>query len=199
MNKYFTLSDWISLLQKLGQANQKIISPQMLTMASGLSPNAALKAIQRLGKKGYLIKLYKRTYANKFAPPRLEEIAMIYGRPCYISFESALENHGLISQMPLVLTCATPRKTKNLKTPFGEIVFHHIALQLFNNYKNERGILWATAEKALLDYLYINAKANRSHSLLDELNIAGLNKMRLKKLSRTYPKSVRTHLKKFTD
>lgn len=199
MKKYFTLSDWISLLQKLGQANQKIISPQMLTMASGLNPDAALKAIQRLGKKGYLIKLYKKTYANKFAPPRLEEIAMLYGRPCFISFESALENHGLISQMPLVLTCATPRKTKNLKTPMGEIIFHHIARRFFNNYKNEQGILWATAEKALLDYLYIKAKAKGSRSLLSELNPAMLNKKWLKTLSRTYPKSVRTHLKEFTD
>src|SRR3989338_9089861 len=131
MKKYFTLPAWLTLLQKLGKEKQKILSPRALQVASGLGRDATLKAIQRLSRRGYLIKLYKKTYANKFSLPSLEEAAMFYGKPCYISFESALEDHGVISQAPQVLTCATTRKIKNLKTPLGEIAFHHLQSGLF--------------------------------------------------------------------
>lgn len=193
MNKYFTFFDWVSLLQKLGKEKQKILFSQTLQTASGLSHVAALKAIQRLNERGYLLKIYKRIYANKFSLPSLEEVAMFYGKPCYISFESALENYGIISQSPMMLTCATTKKIRNLKTPFGEIIFHHIKTDLFNNYKNEGGILWATAEKALLDFLYINMKTKKYCPALDELDLSILNKKRLKIIVENFPQSVKNY------
>ena len=190
MKKYFTFPSWLSLLQKLGKEKQKILSPQLLQRASGLSRAATLKAVQRLSRSGYLIKLYKKTYANKFSLPALEEVAMFYGKPCYISFESALEDHGIISQAPLVLTCAPTRKVKNLKTPLGEIVFHHIQPRLFNFFENNQGVLRATAEKALLDYLYINLKNKKSVPVLDEFDLGQLNKKKIKKIAQNFPESV---------
>ena len=191
MKKYFTFSSWLDLLQKLGKEKQKILSPQTLQRASGLNREATLKAVQRLSRRGYLIKLYKNTYANKFSPPSLEETAMFYGKPCYISFESALEDRGVISQAPQVLTCATTRKLKNLKTPLGEIVFHRLQLRLFNNFENDGGILRATAEKALLDYLYINLKKKKYALPLDEFDLGQLDKKKVKKLSTLFPQNVR--------
>jgi biotin operon repressor len=195
MKKYFTFSSWLDLLQKLGQEKQKILSAGTLERASGLGRAAALKAIQRLSRRGYLIKLYKQTYANRFSPPALEEVAMLYGKPCYISFESALEDQGIMSQAPLVLTCATTRKIKNLNTPLGEIVFHHLQPRLFNNFINDRGVLRATPEKALLDYLYIELNNKQEAPALDEFNLAGLNKKKLKKIAGLFPGSVRQIIK----
>lgn len=194
MKKYFTFSLWLLLLQKLGKEKQKILSPQTLQRLSGLSYGAAKKAIQRLCRRGHLIKLYKKTYANKSYLPSLEEIAMFYGRPCYISFESALSDHGVISQMPLVLTCASTQKKKNLKTPLGEIIFHHIKPRLFNNFKNDKGILRATAEKALLDYLYINLKNRKRIPPMDEFNLDRLDSRKIKKLSKDFPQNVQDAL-----
>lgn len=189
----------MTLLQKLGKEKQKVLSPQTLQSASGLGREATLKSIQRLSLSGYLVKLYKNTYANKFSPPSLEETAMFYGKPCYISFESALEDHGVLSQAPQVLTCATTRKLKNLKTPLGEIVFHHINPRFFNNFENDRGILRATAEKALLDYLYINLKTKKHLPSLDELNLEQLDKKKVKKISKIFPHSVRNSLASFSN
>lgn len=194
MKKYFTFSTWLTLLQKLGKEKQKILSPQMLERASELTHPATLKAVQRLMKNGYLIKLYKNTYGNKFSLPSLEEIAMFYGKPCYLSFESALSDREIISQSPLVLTCATTRKVKNLKTPLGEVVFHHISPRLFNNFENNKGVLRATSEKAFLDYLYINLKNNNFVPPLDEFDLKQLDSKKIKKIARDYPKSVRTAL-----
>lgn len=194
MKKYFTSFSWMELLQKLGKEKQKIISPSTLQRASGLSREAALKAIQRLIRRGLLIKLYKGAYASKISLPLLEELAMFYGKPCYISFESALSDYGIISQLPLVLTCATTRKLKNLKTPIGEIVFHHIDPRLFNNFENNKGVLLATAEKALLDYLYINLKNNKAVPSMDEFDLARLDKKKIKQIAKAFPKSVRSRL-----
>ena len=196
MKKYFTFSAWLPLLQKLGKEKQKIISSQTLERASGLSRAAARKAVQRLARRGQLIKLYKKIYANKFYLPSLEEVAMFYGKPCYISFESALADFGIISQLPLLLTCATTRKLKNLKTPLGEIVFHHIKPRLFNNFENDRGILRATAEKALLDFLYISLKNKRLIPALDEFNLSQLNRKKIKMAAKIFPQSVRDALRK---
>ena len=191
MKKYFTLSSWLTLLQKLGKEKQKILSPRTLQAASGLKRAAALKAVQRLSQHGYLIKLFKNAYANKFSPPSLEELAMFYGKPCYISFESALEDRGLISQAPQVLTCATTRKLKNRATPLGEIIFHHLSRRLFNNFENDRGILRATAEKALLDYLYIKSKTRLPLPSLDEFNLEQLNKKMIRKIAQPFPPAIR--------
>ncbi|MBI5400206.1 hypothetical protein HZB07_06360 [Candidatus Saganbacteria bacterium] len=194
MKKYFTLSSWLSLLEKLGQEKQKILSAKTLQLASGLSRTATLKAIQRLIQRRQLIKLYNNYYASRISLPTIEEFAMFYGKPCYISFESALEDRGIISQAPLVLTCATTRKIKNLKTPLGEIVFHHLQPRLFHGFENDRGILRATAEKALLDYLYINLKNKKYLPSLNEFNFEQLNKKKIHKLAKYFPRSVKTAL-----
>ncbi|MGA1842530.1 MAG: type IV toxin-antitoxin system AbiEi family antitoxin domain-containing protein [bacterium] len=194
MSTYFTLDRWITLLQRAGKEGGKILTPYNLQIESGLSLTAIKKSIQRLRKKGYIAKLKGNFYANTFAFPSLEEIAMLLGRPCYISFESAMEKHGIISQMPLVLTCATSGKTKNITTPIGEISLHHIHSRLFTDYFNEGGILWAKPEKALLDYIYIHLKVRNEIMALDEINWEGLNKMDLRELSSKYPKSVKKTL-----
>lgn len=194
MKKYFTLDEWIKLLQNIGKEKGKILSLSTLRSATSLSLDAVKKAIQRLAEKGYLVKLSNKFYANKFVLPSIEEVAMLLGRPCYISFESALEKYGIISQIPLVLTCATPGKTKNISTSLGDIFFHHIQPRLFNDYLNEEGILWATPEKALLDYIYINLKVKKGVMALDEFSSDKLNKTKLKKLLQKYPKTIKAIL-----
>ncbi|MBN2057385.1 MAG: type IV toxin-antitoxin system AbiEi family antitoxin domain-containing protein [Candidatus Saganbacteria bacterium] len=197
MSEYFTSADWLLLLQKLAREKNKIFSPRALQQASGLSRRATQKAVQRLTRRGQLVKLCKNAYASKLSLPSLEEVAMFYGKPCYISFESALERHGLLSQAPLVLTCAIARKARNARTPLGEIVFHHLAPGLFNGYENDRGILWATPEKALLDHLYIKLKNGQGVPALDELDLKLLDRGKLKRLARPFPHSVRGIIRSF--
>jgi len=124
--KYFTLDRWIEVLQQLGRQGGSILTFQALSLASGLREEATRKALRRLEVKGYVKRLGKMLYANSLFPPTLEEVAMILGYPCYVSFESGLERHGLISQMPVVITCASAVESGSKETPFGEIVFHRL-------------------------------------------------------------------------
>lgn len=93
-----------------------------------------------------------------------------------------------------MLTCATTRKIKNLKTPLGEIVFHHLHPRLFHNFENDKGILRATAEKALLDFLYISSRSRKYFPPLDEFDLDRLDRKKLKKLAEDFPKSIRERL-----
>ncbi len=196
MKKYFTLKDWIDFLTDLGRKGGKIIHFQTFIQKTGFSPDRVRKAIVRLEKKGYLERIGKKLYANNFLPPTLEEIAMaIY--PCYISFESALEKTGIISQIPFVLTCATIEKTKLIETPYGSIQFHHIKSELFWGFINENGILWAEPEKAFLDYLYLSRKTKGGFPSLDEIDWEKLDIKKLYSYAQKFPKSVLKTIKSY--
>lgn len=188
--KYFTLDRWIEALRQLGRQGGRILTLQALSLASGLREEATRKALRRLEVKGYVKRLGRRLYANSLFPPTLEEVAMVLGRPCYVSFESGLERHGLISQMPLVLTCASAVESGSKETPFGEIVFHRLKASLFFGYAADDGILCAEPEKALLDFIYISLKTKGGLPPLDELAWERLDPYRLEKWAQCYPRSV---------
>jgi len=192
--RYFTLDRWTEVLQKLGRQGGTILTLQALSLASGLREEATRKALRRLEVKGYVRRLGKRLYANALFPPTLEQVAMVLGRPCYISFESGLERHGLISQMPLILTCASAVESGSRETPFGEIAFHRLRPSLFFGYVASDGILCAEPEKALLDFVYISLKTKSGIPPLDELVWERINHTRLEDWARRYPRSVRRNL-----
>ena len=192
--KYFTLDRWIEVLRQLGRQGGRILTLQALSLASGLREEATRKALRRLEVKGYVKRLGKRLYANGLLPPTLEEVAMVLGRPSYVSFESGLERHGLISQMPLVLTCASAVESGSKETPFGEIVFHRLKASLFFGYAADDGILCAEPEKALLDFIYISLKTKGGLPPLDELAWERLDRARLEEWVQRYPRTVRKNL-----
>jgi len=192
--KYFTFDRWIDALRQLGRQGGRILTLQALSLASGLREEATRKALRRLEMKGYVRRLGKTLYINSLFPPTLEEVAMVLGRPCYISFESGLERHGLIAQIPLVLTCASAVESGRRETHVGEIVFHRLRPSLFFGYTPTDGILYAEPEKALLDFVYISLKTRGGLPALDELAWERLDYNKLEAWAQRYPRSVRNSL-----
>ncbi|MEI6510268.1 MAG: hypothetical protein WCO14_04895, partial [bacterium] len=135
-----------------------------------------------------------RLYGNSLGMPTLEALACLLGRPAYISRESALSEGGILSQMPLTLTCATTGKTREVCTPLGNIAFSHLQTPLFWGYSIRQGILWAEPEKALLDWVYLDRKAGSGPPPLDELEWEALNSRKLKEYGERYPKSVQAEI-----
>lgn len=96
------------------------------------SPRAVRAGIQRLVRVGILQRAIKGVYVNSLAQSRgsstLELIAksLRHGEYNYISLESALSEHGAISQIPLDrITVMTTGRRGEYKTPFGLIEFTH--------------------------------------------------------------------------
>jgi DNA-binding Lrp family transcriptional regulator len=194
MSTYYTADQWIAVLQELGRQCQDFVTLQALQHLTGLREATVRKAVARLEKKRYLSRVGPQLYANRFGHPTLEALAMILGTPCYISFESALERHGVLSQVPLVLTCASTSCSGLRRTPLGEILFSRLQPALFFGYRAEDGILWAEPEKALLDWIYIHRKRYGVTPALDELDWSPLDSERLREWAGRYPGSVRRAL-----
>src|SRR3990170_275365 len=93
--------------------------------------------------------------------------------PCYISLQSALYYHGMISQIPSITYSVSPARTYVYKTPLGTFSIHHIDPSLFFGYEmaGKSGIKMATPEKALFDFLYMGPARSGLFSHLPELEL----------------------------
>ena len=91
------------------------------------------KSLQRMVKDGLLIKAARGIYINALAAARhsgwmVEDIAKALrpGKLSYVSLESMLSEHGVISQIPMNrLTVMTTGAGGTHETPFGTIEFTH--------------------------------------------------------------------------
>jgi predicted transcriptional regulator of viral defense system len=92
--------------------------------------------------------------------------------PNYISLQSALYQYGIISQIPGVLYLVSPARRRTARTPVGTISIHHIQPSFFFGYRKEsKGILIATQEKALIDFLYLSPARSLLFRALPEIEI----------------------------
>lgn len=76
--------------------------------------------------------------------------------PSYISLQTALYHHGMISQIPAVVYAVSLARTRQYHTPFGTVSIHHIDPGFFFGFDvvGKSNIKIASPEKALLDMLY---------------------------------------------
>lgn len=114
-------------------------------------------------RKGLLIKLRNGYYTFpelKNKPGFQFLLANRIYRPSYISLYTALSFYGLIPEAVVRITSITSLKTAKFNNRFGEYSYQTVRSDLFFGYElkpfDERSILFATPEKALLDLLYLN-------------------------------------------
>ncbi|WP_415907013.1 type IV toxin-antitoxin system AbiEi family antitoxin [Oleiharenicola sp. Vm1] len=94
------------------------------------SEKTLVKSLSRMTTAGLLTRVARDLYINTLAPRNphlLEEIARAARPGCfmYVSLESALSEHGRISQVPLVLTVMTDGSAGVVRTTLGTIEFTH--------------------------------------------------------------------------
>ncbi len=176
------------LLEKIDKA---FFTMADLRKAFRLQPSSLKKAVGRMVEKGILVKLARNVYVpygRQIDPNRIA--SQMYAPYAYISFETALSIYGIVSGVPYIVTLATYKSPR--KTPFfnTEIVLRRIKKDLFFGYKLNKGILIAEPEKAILDSIYLESKGLITINGLGP-NLKGLSKIRLIKMSKPFPKSVR--------
>jgi len=134
-----------------------------------ISQAHASQLLSRLAEFGHLIHLKRGIWAFR---DRVELMALpqylTNPFPSYISLQSALYYHDLISQIPVVTYAVSIARTKRYETLLGVISVHHVHPSFFFGYetKDNAAIKIATPEKALIDFLYLSpAKSKLFHSL----------------------------------
>ncbi|MCD6471067.1 hypothetical protein J7K86_00870, partial [bacterium] len=121
--------------------------------------------IKKLIEAKILIKLERDKYLLKDAKVNDFTLANFIYQPSYVSFESALNFYGILSQFPYEISSATAKKTIEKNIQDKAFVYTHIKKDLFWGYEKREDYIIALPEKALLDQLYITAKGYKKINL----------------------------------
>lgn len=180
-----TQLELISIMQMLAKKhNKRVFSLRELSLLAGETCASTGMSLLR-GEKHKIVSRVRNLWLNMQDPPSLETVALIMQTPSYISFESALYRHGIVSQSPRgELLVATTLKPCKIRTPLGTIHYMHLAKKLFFGFDENR---IALPEKAFLDMIYIRIRHGTFEHYSDVLYPELLNRKRLKLFLKEYP------------
>ena len=147
----------------------------------------ASKTLERLAAARQMVRLRRGLWAfpEKVAPLLLP-IYLTAPEPCYLSLQSALYFHGLVSQVPQQLYVVSPGRTRLIRTPLGAVSVHHVATAWFTGFTVDArtGVAMATPEKALADFLYLTPARSHLFAALPELDLPkGFNWGKVRRLT----------------
>lgn len=122
--------------------------------------------------KGYLKKLVNKWYLLSEA--ELTEhlsyrISNCIYHPSYVSLESALAHYHFIPEAVYTVQAVSTKKTASFNTPAGNFAYRTVKPALYFGYSILKAdgppALLAEPEKALLDFLYLNARLKSTEDI----------------------------------
>ena len=160
-------------IKKVGRP---VFTTHELTSLSGKSASTVTQSLNRMIEQGLLVKIYRGVWAE--AGPRaispFEIIPCLFPRQrVYVSFITALHLHGIVEQIPQVITLASMAHTSTLRTKAAVFSVHQIAPAFFEGfdwYKGNGNFLIAEPEKALIDSLYLSSRRKKQFGSFPELD-----------------------------
>jgi predicted transcriptional regulator of viral defense system len=184
---------WEELLRQVG--DEPVFRTGFLA-GSGESLSALRLQLSRWVKSGKLIPLAKGLYTlaepYRKRTPHPFVLANAMRKASYVSLQSVLAHFGMIPEHVPTVTSVTTQRPARVDTPVGRFLFRHVKKSWFRGYKQvDLGVgqkaFVATAEKALLDLVYLTPGAD-SEGFLTELrlqNLGDLDRAVLVALART--------------
>ena len=129
-------------------------------------------SLTRLAAAGQVVRLRRGTWA---LPTRVDPLALpeylTSPFPAYVSLQSALYLHGMISQIPAMTYAVSLARARRYVTPMGTVSVHHVRPAFFFGYveAGRGGGRLATPEKALVDFLYLMPARSRLFRAIPEI------------------------------
>lgn len=148
--------------------------------------------LERLVRAGIVERPLPGWYRNPFGRGSPEKLAMLLRPPSYLSLEYALSRTGILSQTVFLLTAVTTRGTYTCRSTTHLLEFHHLAPRFFHGFEWEDDVAVALPEKALLDFVHLDAARygpggrERLLSFLDDCYLDLLDFGRLADLARGF-------------
>jgi predicted transcriptional regulator of viral defense system len=164
----------VEALGKIEALGQPFFETKDVAALLGVENSNASKIVSRLAQGGLIIPIRRgkwalRTRLNKLAVA--EHLTSPY--PAYVSLQSALYHHGMISQIPAVTYVVSLARARRYKTPVGTFSIHHVAPDFFFGYELDKTgrVKIASPEKALADMFYFSPTKTRLFVKLPELQL----------------------------
>jgi len=164
-----------SILWHIKKLRRGVFTTSELCAVSGKSASAVTQNLNFLEREGVIFKIYRGIWAeaeNEKVSPYTIIPFLLPRHRAYVSFISALHLHGIIEQIPQVITLATTSHTKTIHTKIADYRLHQLDPSFFDGfgwYKDTGAFLIAEPEKALIDCLYISARKKRQFGHFPEL------------------------------
>ena len=164
----------IDVHKKLIELNVPVFHTSDAAACLNIEPAHASKLLARLASSGHIVHLSRGMWAFK---EKVEILALpeylTKPFPSYVSLQSALYYHGMISQIPSVTYAVSIGRTKKYKTPLGVVSIHHVNPSFFFGYQSIGKDIAkiATPEKALIDYFYLSPARSHLFKALPELEL----------------------------
>ncbi|MDZ7586247.1 MAG: hypothetical protein U0946_00710 [Patescibacteria group bacterium] len=178
-----------AIIKKIQDSPLLLVTLNSLHQLTGIQSALTLKRLaQDLVTGNILNRLERNKYIINDGRMFDFTIANLLYSPSYVSFETALNHYGILSQFPYETTSATPKKSKQKIINQKAYSFTHLKKTLFWGYVKQDNYLIAEPEKALLDQLYLYSKGLKSISL-DEYDYARLDQTKLFRLADYFPQS----------
>lgn len=159
---------------KLLTLKQEVLQTSDVAAALNITTAHASQILRRLATAEFFVPLARGKWAcrTNIEPFLLPEL-LTAPAPSYISFQSALYHHGMISQIPVILYAASLARARKYKSSIASISIHHIQPKFFFGFETvtKSRIKMATPEKALLDVFYLSTTRSFLFSALPELEI----------------------------
>jgi len=185
----------LKIIEKIRAFPKKIFTISDLEKILSVSKKSLPTIISRLKKRGVLNQVgrgYYSVYEEIIVP---ENVACGIYYPSYLSLKTVLSKVGVINQIPWEIYLVTPRKTYKTKIAGVSVVYRQIKKDLFFGYYLKDKVLIAYPEKALIDLLYFSWRGIETVNF-SEMDFSYLNKKRLERWGRRYPKGVREIIEK---
>jgi len=144
--------------------------------------------IKRLIQENVLTSVERGKYYVTSKQPSNFEVANFLYSPSYISFETALNYYGLLSQFPLEITSATLGRKTEKEVNNQLYTYSKIDAKLFTGYYKESNYLIATKEKALFDEIYLISKSIKSENILQNLDLLNFEMVKFNEFLNLLPK-----------
>ncbi|OGS21985.1 MAG: hypothetical protein A2252_00385 [Elusimicrobia bacterium RIFOXYA2_FULL_39_19] len=164
----------VEYIRRLGRP---VFTTRELSDISGKSMSTVSQALAYLSEHTIVKKIYRGVWVEvggKLLSPYMVVPHLFRGSRVYVSFLSALHLHGIIEQIPQVITLASTAHTRKITTTVGTFLVHKISSQFFSGfewYKGTGSFLVAEPEKALADCLYLFTRKKKQYGFFPELNL----------------------------
>jgi predicted transcriptional regulator of viral defense system len=163
-----------SALAHLRALRKPVVTTDEAALVLRAERSAATHTLKRLATVGLLKWIRHGLWATD---PNLDPLLLpeylTAPFPSYVSFQSALFFHGMVSQIPSVIYVASLAQTRTVRTSLGTYSIHRLAPRFFGGYDTVKtsGVRLATPEKALLDTLYLAPARSRLFAHLPEVEL----------------------------